>query len=129
MRLRSFPSLVIFVLPFWYKLYKLDLGAGNIAGKVTLGFMCDINYSRRFFIFSLTQFGMGAIISSLPFCHSYATLVLCAITFGYCFGNYATFPSLMAEYVGMDKLSEAMGYIVFLEGAAAIIGPPLAGKT
>lgn len=49
-----------------------------------------------------------------------------------CFSHLAAYISLtsiiIVELVGLDKLTNAFGSICMFRGAAAMMGPPLAGK-
>lgn len=103
------------------------IGIGNVIGKILLGMLCDMKFLNRFFIFFISQVGMTTSVLLVPFFSSFESMVVFALTFGFCYGNYSAIPSLIAEYVGLNNLARAMGYITFLEGVSAIIGPPLAG--
>lgn len=104
-------------------------GIGNVIGKVSLGMICDMKWSNTVIVFALSQFGLAASIAIYPIAYSYVVLVLASLSFGFFYGNYCAIPSLLVQFVGLNNLAEAIGYINFLEGVSGIVGPPLAGRS
>lgn len=97
-------------------------------GKVALGVICDMRWSNPFLVFVITQFFLAASVAIYPIASAYGILVASSVLFGFFYGNYCAIPNLVVKFVGLNNLAEAIGYINFLEGAAGMIGPPLAGK-
>ena len=93
-----------------------------------MGILCDMKFSNIFVVFVITQLGLASSVAVYPIASEYSVLAIASVMFGFFYGNYCAIPSLVTQYVGLHNLAEAIGYINFLEGAAGIVGPPLAGK-
>lgn len=57
---------------------------------------------------------------------SYAT---CAFVFGFTAGAYVGLTSVvLVDLMGLDRLTNAFGLLLFFQGVASFLGLPLAGK-
>lgn len=90
--------------------------------------ICDMKWSNAVIVFVISQFGLTTSVAIYPIASGYVSLVLASVFFGFFYGNYCAIPSLLVQFVGLNNLAEAIGYINFLEGVSGIIGPPLAGN-
>lgn len=103
-------------------------GALNIAGRLSAGCLANLNSINPLF---LCNFGMlmSAITCALfPLCRTFVTLCLFSSCFGYFIGYFPPLQVLaLVRYLGLEKLTSAMGFIQLAKGPAALVGPPLAG--
>jgi multisubunit Na+/H+ antiporter MnhC subunit len=50
-------------------------------------------------------------------------------TFGATVGVYVSLTSvILVDLIGLDKLTNAFGLLLFFQGVATLIGPPIVGK-
>ncbi|KAM9336983.1 monocarboxylate transporter 9-like [Symphorus nematophorus] len=103
-----------------------SVGAG--LGKLGLGVMADLPRVDSVFLYALTVgvAGMGVLL--IPLASSYQELQVLSLVLGLLSGNWTLTPYVTAQLVGVEKLAEAHGVLMFFGGVALMLGPPVVGS-
>ncbi|CAL8068327.1 unnamed protein product [Calicophoron daubneyi] len=150
MLLSSFVTMLGFIIPFWMLpdlLAELDLklsdsgfaisaiGVGNTVGRLVAtayiekGWSSVYKWANCVWLNNASLLFTGFIMLSLPGFRTYPSLVtLLCVLFGLCSAVFVSLKSiLVVELLGLDRLTNAFGYMLLFQGIAAIIGPPVTG--
>ncbi|XP_069115284.1 monocarboxylate transporter 12-like isoform X2 [Argopecten irradians] len=104
------------------------VGITNIVGRLVSGFITDCLHVKSIIIYACALFVAAAINFLLPFCDSFYLFAICAGIFGFCMASAVSLRTIViADHLGIDKLTRAFGLIALFQGIAFIINPPLAG--
>ncbi|KAH8856948.1 Monocarboxylate transporter 12-B [Schistosoma japonicum] len=112
-----------------------SIGAGNTFGRLFATFYIEKAWSTTYkwadslwmnnfslFLTSVTVFILPAVR------RYYAALVLVSCAFGLFSAVFVSLKSiLVVELIGIDRLTNAFGYLLLFQGCAAAIGPSVAG--
>lgn len=60
---------------------------------------------------------------------SYLDLQVLSLVLGFMSGNWTLTPYITSQVVGVEKLTEAHGILMFFGGVGLTLGPPVVGKT
>jgi MFS transporter, MCT family, solute carrier family 16 (monocarboxylic acid transporters), member 14 len=84
---------------------------------------------NRLWIYNLTLVLCG-LVSCLVFRFtSYWAFVSYCFFFGFTISSYVCLTSVvLVDLVGVDRLTNAFGLLLFIQGIATFVGPPMAGK-
>ncbi|KAK3096236.1 hypothetical protein FSP39_024822 [Pinctada imbricata] len=138
-----------FILYFWYDLpyvfffdYTIELGLSNeraaylisiigivsTVGQVMYGIIADRNIHLAI-LYTVSLIICGFSVLAIPLVKDYTMLCLIAGSIGlFISANYCLTPVILVEIVGVDKLTNAYGLIMMVQGVANLFGPPVAGK-
>ncbi|XP_065098857.1 monocarboxylate transporter 9b [Paramisgurnus dabryanus] len=103
----------------------ISISAG--VGKLLLGIVMDIRWMNSIFLYAFTLLGTGLALLVIPFTKNYAGLQVISAVLGFCSGNWSVIPYMTTKVVGMDRLTEAYGILMFFSGFSIMLGPPIAG--
>lgn len=103
----------------------MSIAAG--VGKLLLGVMMDIRWMNSIFLYALTLLGTGVALLIIPFTKNYTGLRVISALLGFFSGNWSVIPYMTTKVVGMDRLTEAYGILMFFGGFSIMLGPPVAG--
>jgi len=102
------------------------IGAASIAGRLALGAIAD--RTGIIGLYKASMLLLGLSYGLWIFSHSYAVLVLFAITMGAAYGGMiALSPAVVAELFGVRGLGAMLGALYTGSSISALSGPPLAG--
>lgn len=101
--------------------------AGGI-GKLLLGMVMDIRWMNSFFLYGVTLVGSGMALLLIPFTTSYVGLQVISAVLGFFSGNWSITPYMTTKVVGIERLTEAYGILMFFGGFGIMLGPPVVGK-
>lgn len=104
------------------------IGIANTISRVFLGYISDKPWLNRLWLYnsSLTICGLGTMFSA--FCLDYTSMAFYAAVFGATAGAYVGLTSvILVDLLGLEKLTNAFGLLLLFQGAASLIGPPIAG--
>lgn len=104
----------------------ISISAG--VGKLLLGIVMDIRWMNSIFLYAFTLLGTGLALLMIPFTKNYAGLQVISAVLGFCSGNWSVIPYMTTKVVGMDRLTEAYGILMFFGGISIMLGPPIAGN-
>ncbi|XP_051969117.1 monocarboxylate transporter 9-like [Xyrauchen texanus] len=103
----------------------MSIAAG--VGKLLLGITMDICWINSIFLYALTLLGSGVGLLVIPITKNYAGLQVISAVLGFFSGNWSVIPYMTTKVVGMDRLTEAYGILMFFGGFSIMLGPPVAG--
>ncbi|XP_033758657.1 monocarboxylate transporter 9-like [Pecten maximus] len=104
------------------------VGITNIVGRLVCGFITDCLHVKSIHIYACALFVAAAINFLLPFCDSFYLFAICAGIFGFCMASSVSLRTIvLADHLGIDKLTRSFGLIALFQGIGFIINPPLAG--
>ena len=136
-----------FVLYFWYDVpyvFMVDrahelgisdpsfmisvLGIVNTIGQIVYGIIGDRDIDLYLF-YGLSIGLSGVSVLLVPLFTDYSLLCVLSGLYG-CFisANYALTTVILAEIVGMDKLTTAYSITLLVQGIGNMVGPPVAGE-
>ncbi|XP_041364608.1 monocarboxylate transporter 12-like [Gigantopelta aegis] len=103
------------------------MGICNTVGQVVFGYLGDRNINLSIF-YGLTVIISGISVICIPLMYQYWFMN----TFGGIFAffvssNYTLTTVLLVQYIGLDKLTNACGLLMMIQGVTNLIGPPFAG--
>ncbi|XP_051275963.1 monocarboxylate transporter 9-like isoform X1 [Dicentrarchus labrax] len=99
------------------------IGAG--VGKLGLGVMADVPRVDSVLLYALTV-GVGGLgVLLIPLASSYLDLQVLSVVLGFLSGNWTLIPYVTSQVVGVEKLAEAHGILMFFGGAGLTLGPPV----
>ncbi|XP_072523965.1 monocarboxylate transporter 9b isoform X1 [Salminus brasiliensis] len=96
-------------------------------GKLLLGVMTDIRWMNSVFLYAFTLVGSGAALLVIPVTKSYVGLQVISAVLGFFSGNWSVTPYMTTKVVGMERLTEAYGILMFFGGFGIMLGPPVVG--
>ncbi|KAL7676630.1 hypothetical protein ACOME3_002878 [Neoechinorhynchus agilis] len=105
------------------------MGIMNIAGRIIMGKMGDWKKRYRLYLYNicLVIAGVASMLEAFSGGH-FVRHALFSGTFGFFSGGYVCLTSPTAEdLIGKDLIADAFGYVLFVQGTATLIGPPLCG--
>ncbi|XP_052426973.1 monocarboxylate transporter 9 [Carassius gibelio] len=103
----------------------MSIAAG--VGKLLLGIMMDVRWMNSIFLYVFTLLGTGVVLLIIPITKNYAGLRVISALLGFFSGNWSVIPYVTTKVVGMDRLTEAYGILMFFGGFSIMLGPPVAG--
>ena len=117
--------------PRYTALLVMLTGVGDIAGRLTSGFIFDLPIikPRRLLVYKLFCLAFGFITVMVSLCTSISSLVTVALIWGLfeacCHGQRIT---VVSEFVSPDQMSDAVGILIFFQGVGNFIAPLISGK-
>ena len=102
------------------------IGVTNTIGRITFTAISDIQWLNPYWVFASSIFLCGVFTSIAPICYNYTTFVGVSLGFGFFSSCWALTPILLVNDLGLDNLSQAMGYMMIFKGSL-FLGPPLGG--
>ncbi|XP_055334388.1 monocarboxylate transporter 12-like [Paramacrobiotus metropolitanus] len=104
------------------------IGLANIAGRLIFGFLSDRPQINRLWLYNGAVTIAGVAMCLSVWCLNYAMLATFATVFGLFIGAFVTLTSvILVDLFTLEKLTNAFGILLFWQGIASFIGPPLAG--
>ncbi|ESO98955.1 hypothetical protein LOTGIDRAFT_158918 [Lottia gigantea] len=126
----------------YYPAYVVELGTSeqdaanilSIAGAVDFfcrlgaGLFADLGYMKRTHICAIAQIVSALNCHLLVFYSSYHYQIIGIVLFGMFSGVYNSFiPVLIMDFLGMDDLAKALGFVMITHGAAICAYHPIVG--
>lgn len=96
-------------------------------GKLTLGMLADIRWINSVFLYAFTLLGTGTALLPIPISKSYVGLQVLSAVVGFFSGNWSLTSYITTKIVGLDKLTQAHGILMFFGGFGIMLGPPVVG--
>lgn len=105
------------------------IGIVHTVGILLYGCVGDRKWINCSLLFGVSILLCGASVFSVPMFKEYSILAVLSGGFGlFSASTEALVPIILIEIVGLRKFDKAFGIVMFFEGVANLIGPPLAGK-
>ncbi|XP_078592855.1 monocarboxylate transporter 13-like [Branchiostoma floridae x Branchiostoma japonicum] len=104
------------------------LAIGDIIGRASVGLLPEWPRFRRADQYALNTFLMGFITLFAPLAKTYVTMAVYSACYGLLMGGCVPLLySAIAEIGGANRMSSALGIIMFLRGIGNLAGPPFSG--
>ncbi|KAM9325033.1 monocarboxylate transporter 9 [Gastrophryne carolinensis] len=103
------------------------LGVMMAIGKLVLGILADFKWINALYLYVFTMVLTSLAIIAVPFAKTYAALAVIAGVIGFFTGNWSIVPYVTTNTVGLDKLTQAYGILMFFAGIGNCLGPPIVG--
>ncbi|XP_041867165.1 monocarboxylate transporter 9-like [Melanotaenia boesemani] len=106
----------------------VSIGAvATCVGKLVLGILVDIKWINGIYLYAFTMFAGGFILLLIPITKSYVGLQILSAILGFFSGNWSLTSYITTKIVGLDKLTQAHGILMFFGGFGIMLGPPVVG--
>lgn len=106
----------------------VSIGAiATCVGKLALGVLVDIRWINGIYLYAFTMFAGGASLLLIPITKTYLGLQILSISLGFCSGNWSLTSYITTKIVGLDRLTQAHGILMFFGGFGIMLGPPVVG--
>lgn len=102
------------------------MGVTNTIGRIVFTAISDISWVNPYWAFASSIFLCGVSTFVAPLCYNYATFIIVSLSFGFFSSCWALTPIVIVNSLGVDHLSQAMGYMMVFRGSG-IVGPPIGG--
>lgn len=100
-------------------------------GRIVSGTVLDLEKVRpyRIFIYNFNMFIVGAVSFVVPYLHTFNSLAVCCAIYGLLVGTYISQKSvIIVDILGVKKLVNSFGILIFFQGIGIFVGPPIAGE-
>eukprot|EP00058_Branchiostoma_floridae_P027780 XP_002613271.1 hypothetical protein BRAFLDRAFT_57367 [Branchiostoma floridae] len=105
------------------------LAIGDIIGRALVGLLPEWPRFRRADQYAMNIFLMGVVTLFAPLAKTYVTMAVYSACYGLLMGGCVPLLySAIAEIGGANRMSSALGIIMFLRGAGNLAGPPFSGE-
>lgn len=105
------------------------IGIVNTFGQVLFGFLGDRKSVNTLVLYGVSIFLCGVIVSIIPLLHSYAALATISALFGlFISANFSLETVVLVKILSLEQLTKAYSLLMFGQGVASLIGPPIGGK-
>ncbi|CAF1034787.1 unnamed protein product [Didymodactylos carnosus] len=108
----------------------MTIGIGSIAGRIIIGFLGDRNNVNRLTLYNFTLIivGVATVLEALVSKSNLVLHLIYGATFGFFTGGYISLiPTVLVDLAGLDKMSNAFGFVLLVQGIAIAIGLPFVG--
>lgn len=107
----------------------VSIGAiATCVGKLVLGVLVDIRWINGIYLYAFTMFAGGASLLLIPIIKSYLGLQILSVVLGFFSGNWTLTSYITTRIVGLERLTQAHGILMFFGGLGVMLGPPVVGK-
>ncbi|KAL3082808.1 hypothetical protein niasHS_010610 [Heterodera schachtii] len=113
-------------------------GLANTLGRIAFGLICDNalpfrwgkdKARNRLWIYNLTLAFCGIISCFVFMLTSFYSFIAYCFLFGFTISSYVCLTTVvLVDMIGIDRLTNGFGLLLFIQGIATFVGPPLAGK-
>ncbi|TNN70592.1 Monocarboxylate transporter 9 [Liparis tanakae] len=106
----------------------VSIGAiATCVGKLVLGMLVDIKWINGIYLYAFTMFAGGVTLLLIPSTKTYLGLQILSVALGFFSGNWSLTSYITTKIVGLDKLTQAHGILMFFGGFGIMLGPPVVG--
>nr|XP_020494834.1 monocarboxylate transporter 9 [Labrus bergylta]XP_020494835.1 monocarboxylate transporter 9 [Labrus bergylta] len=106
----------------------VSIGAiATCVGKLVLGIMVDIRWINSIYLYAFTMYAGGVSLLLIPITKTYFGLQILAVVLGFFSGNWSLTSYITTNIVGLDRLTQAHGILMFFGGFGIMLGPPVVG--
>ncbi|XP_008319778.1 monocarboxylate transporter 9 [Cynoglossus semilaevis] len=96
-------------------------------GKLMLGALVDFKWINSIYLYSFTMVSAGVVLLLIPVTKSYVGLQVMSALLGFFSGNWSLTSYITTQIVGLDRLTQAHGVLMFFGGLGIMLGPPVVG--
>ncbi|XP_034040444.1 monocarboxylate transporter 9a isoform X2 [Thalassophryne amazonica] len=96
-------------------------------GKLVLGILVDIRWINSIYLYAFTMFAVGVALLLIPVTKTYVGLQVLCVVLGFFSGNWSLTSYITTKIVGLHRLTQAHGLLMFFGGFGIMLGPPVVG--
>ncbi|XP_053731189.1 monocarboxylate transporter 9-like [Synchiropus splendidus] len=96
-------------------------------GKLVLGMLVDIKWINSIYLYAFTMFAAAISLLFIPITKTYVGLQILSVVLGFFSGNWSLTSYITTRIVGLEKLTQAHGVLMFFGGFGIMLGPPVVG--
>ncbi|KAK3082905.1 hypothetical protein FSP39_008674 [Pinctada imbricata] len=103
-------------------------GISDITSKLFLASIADCNFIKRYQLIAIGLIVFGVVTQFISFFTDFKLLAIHVVIYG-TFGQmyFGLFPVMLADFVGINNLSSALGIVILVHGFALSVSNPLLG--
>ncbi|XP_038649422.1 monocarboxylate transporter 12-like [Scyliorhinus canicula] len=102
--------------------------AGDCIGRLSCGWLANFRLVKSIRLTAILITILSIALMLFPVAKSYTLLVIFSCICGFFFGTMlAIIVTVLTDVMGVEKLDNALGLIMFFRSIACLFGPPLAG--
>ncbi|XP_078074840.1 monocarboxylate transporter 13 [Mustelus asterias] len=102
--------------------------AGDLFGRLGCGWLANLRLMKSIRLTAILSTILSIALMLLPVAKSYTLLVIFSCICGFFFGTMlAIIVTVLTDVMGVEKLDNVLGLIMFFRTIGCLIGPPLAG--
>ncbi|KAJ8318884.1 hypothetical protein KUTeg_003975 [Tegillarca granosa] len=121
-------AIEIGISDFWSSFFVSIIGILNTVGQIIYGFLGDTGLNLAV-LYGISTSLCGVSLILVPLFVEFVPIAILSGGFGFFISaNYVLCSVILVEYLGMDKLTNAYGLTMLMQGVANMIGPPVAGS-
>ncbi|RUS85099.1 hypothetical protein EGW08_007151 [Elysia chlorotica] len=103
-------------------------GFGCFVGGVLGGILGNVSWVNRQVLYTLANIFMGCVLIAFPSMGHRDLYLICLLVSGLAFGIIlGLLIIVLTDLIGVESLSNGLGYLMLSNGIGTFIGPPLAG--
>ncbi|XP_035694194.1 monocarboxylate transporter 13-like [Branchiostoma floridae] len=104
------------------------MGISEAVSRLINGWLSDRRKISKVYYYMIGIAGLGISNIAIPFGRTYTGLVVCMVVYGLFSGIfYPLIAVLVRKYSGVSRISGGLGWAFVFQGAAFLLGPPVAG--
>ncbi|XP_056147950.1 monocarboxylate transporter 9a isoform X2 [Lampris incognitus] len=96
-------------------------------GKLVLGALADVRWINSIYLYAFTLIVSGTALLLIPVTKSYMVLQILSAVVGFFSGNWSLTSYITTQIVGLERLTQAHGVLMFFGGFGIVLGPPIVG--
>ncbi|XP_064594828.1 monocarboxylate transporter 12-like [Liolophura sinensis] len=104
------------------------VGCTNTIGRLFAGWLTNRPEVDSVVVYTCAILLAGVVSAIFPLCNSFPVFIVCCCIFGLCMASCVSLRTVvLADVLGVSKLTKAFGIVAFLQGVAFTVGPPISG--
>ncbi|XP_019646473.1 PREDICTED: monocarboxylate transporter 13-like [Branchiostoma belcheri] len=104
------------------------LGISEAVSRPLHGWLSDRVHISKLYYYMVGNIGLAILNIAIPFGRTYTGLVVCMVLYGFFSGSFNALLAVMVRiYSSISRISSGLGWALVFEGAAFLLGPPIAG--
>ncbi|KAI8480514.1 hypothetical protein Bbelb_417500 [Branchiostoma belcheri] len=104
------------------------LGISEAVSRPLHGWLSDRVHISKLYYYMIGNTGLAILNIAIPFGRTYTGLVVCMVLYGFFSGTFNALIAVMVKiYSSVSRISSGLGWALVFEGAAFLLGPPIAG--
>lgn len=105
------------------------IGIVNTFGQVLFGYLGDKKWIDTLALYGVSILICGAFVTAVPLMTTYTALACFSVMFGFLISaSFSLETVVLIKILSLDQLTRAYGLLMFGQGLASLIGPPIGGK-
>lgn len=106
------------------------IGIVNTFGQVLFGYLGDRKCIDTLLLYGASILLCGVLVTVVPLMKTYASLAAFSVLFGlFISANFSLETVVLVKILSLEQLTRAYGLLMFGQGVASLIGPPIGGKS